>query len=196
MAENQYDRTDSSGSSLWKWLVIGLVTVLVIGIIAVFPRMKPPEPKNRTFSSAEKGLSVSYPNGWTRLSDSKLKQRDGSLVFAVQRTDPYSLLGVNVSNVSTKGLNLRDAVGQIDLLMSRRFKEFKKISAAPTTIKSGQQALRYEYTFRSGTRALHAQALLVPSDKAVYFVSGVARADDYERVKTEIDEFIGSFGLL
>lgn len=185
MAENQY----------WKWLAIGLVTVLVIGVIAVFPRMKPPEPKTRTFSSSEKGFSVSYPNDWTRLSDAKIKKRDSSLVFAVQHADPYSLLGVNVSNVSTRGLNLRDAVGQIDLLMAQRFKEFKKISAGPTTIKSGQEALKYEYTFLSGRRTLHARALLIPSDNAVYFVSGVAGADDYPQVKTEISEFIGSFGL-
>lgn len=199
MSETKERPADGSGTPVWKWLVIGLVTALVVTLVAVYPSLWSPSegPAGvKEFRSLTEDFTVSYPKDWVKLSASELKKFEETFIFAIKSEEPDAILGVRVQQLEAGEAKLSEVSELLEETLAERFEGFEKISASTIRIDSGEEALRYEYKFLAkGKVPVHQQILIVPADKDVYYVTAWAGEEEYGEVRAELERMIDTFRL-
>lgn len=197
------EETGFAGEALktpwWKWVAIGVVTAVVILAVALIPAVQSsPDPLDRTneFRSPTTGFLLDYPDGWHQLTGKEL-DRFAGFTFVARHEKLDAMLSVMVGKHSSgAGAGLEELGSKFETIVAPNFADFSKHSEDTVKIRSGEAALRYDYSAElKGGEAIRGETLIVPEGERIYFVSAWAKEADYRRLKSDIDQALATFRL-
>ncbi len=196
MSDKIEPETIGSSTPGWKWLVIGLATVVIIGFVAAFPTIRSsvdiPAGIN-LFNSPSAGYSLEYPPEWAQLSGSELDRFQG-FDFVARHQELGGVLSVRIERRAVSSAGLAALEAKLDESMASQFEGFVKHKAETTTISSGQPALRYQYTSQQAQEGLVRQeVMIVPVDDRVLYVVSWVPQRAYPELKNDVERALASF---
>ncbi len=181
-----------------RWLAAGLIIVFLAGAFAVnYFLISPNSATNEaTFTSTDEGFSISYPDAWKKLSDSDTAALQGGFSLAVSRDEPFAFLGIRVETMDARDSNFKEISKMLDETMPGQFTDFKKMASMTTKLKSGEEVLRYDFTFLSAEEKLiHQQLTVIPTSENVYYLGAWTEKKNFKKVETDLEEIAGSFSV-
>ena len=198
MIERIRPEADGSRTPLWKWVAIGVVTAVVIALVAAFPAIRSstdPSAGAKEFRSPSAGFLLDYPDGWQQLTGKDLDSFE-DFSFVARHEKMNALLSVRVEKQSLTGIGLKELEAKLDETMARKSGGFTKHSADTVKIESGEPALKYDYSAEvENGKAVRRVMLIVPNEERVYFVAAWVGEADYRRVRGDIDRALATFRL-
>ncbi len=181
-----------------RWLAVGLIALFLVGAYAFNYFLLSPNSlsKEATFTSADEGFSINFPDVWKKLSDSDTAALQGNFSLAVSRDKPFAFLGVRVEPMNAKDSNFKEISRMLDKTMPGQFTDFKKVASKTTKLRSGEEVLEYGFTFLSDEEKLIRQQLtVIPTSENVYYLGAWTEKKNFKKVKTDLEEIAGSFSL-
>jgi len=190
-----------SGSSIYIYLLLAAILALGFYVTVVRPFNRPdintaPQARITKGSSADGEIFLNYPATWSQLTEGELAKYNGAFVLAIERTNPRVFLSVKTQTINAANVKLEELAGSLDRQILKTFTDAKKLSHDVITLSGKRQALRYEYSFQSASKAkVREQLVIMPADSKVYHISASAREEDFESVRGELNSMIQSFEI-
>lgn len=151
----------------------------------------PPTPgAGGTYTSAEHGFSITYPEGWIEAPSSG---RPGEIV-SLASAEGLPGVGVSVSPVG-EGTTLAEFGSQMSEGLGKHWGDYKLVSESEITLDDGTPA--YEIVF-SGTMegySLKSKYVFVIQGTQAFFIMGFTAPARFEQDESILDEVIHSFNL-
>jgi len=155
------------------------------------PVTEAPEPSSGpTYTNAEHGFSISYPEGWAQ---TKTGQTEGEVISFVH---PAQLPVVVVSLGSVaEGTTLTGYGTQKEQDLSQTLVNYELVSQGEVTLDDGTPAyeLVYKYLFKQFNMLLQSKLLYVIRGTEVFTITGVDMLASFTRDEATLDASIYSF---
>ena len=167
----------------------------LIDIIVNSPRLLPtytfvpptPGGPGGTYTSAEHGFSITYPEGWMEVPTS----RPG---YVISLASTEGLVRVSVSPVG-EGTSLAEFGPQLSQDLSQHWGDYELVSKGEITLDDGTPAYEIVFTgIREGYN-LKSKYVIVIQGAQAFFIMGFSEPARFEQDEAALDEVIHSFHL-
>ena len=158
-------------------------------LLATYTFIPPTPSAGGTYTSAEHGFSISYPEGWMETPATRPDE-----IISLVSAEGLPSVSVSVSPVG-EGTTLVDYGPELSQGLSQHWGDYELVSEGEITLGDGTTA--YE-TVCSGTRegyALKAKYVVVIQGTQAFFIMGFSMPANFEQDEAVLDEVIHSFHL-
>jgi len=158
-------------------------------LLATYTFIPPTPSAGGTYTSAEHGFSISYPEGWMETPATRPDE-----IISLASAEGLPSVSVSVSPVG-EGTTLVDYGPELSQGLSQHWGDYELVSEGEITLDDGTPA--YEVVF-SGTMegyALKSKYVMVIRGAQAFFIMGFSTPARFEQDEAAIDEVIHSFHL-
>jgi len=158
-------------------------------LLATYTFVPPTPSAGGTYTSAEHGFSISYPEGWMATPATRPQE-----IISLASPEGFPSVSVSVSPVD-EGTTLVDYGPELSRGMSEHWGDYEFVSEGEITLADGTPA--YEIVF-SGTMegyALKSKYVIVIRGDQAFFIMAFSTPARFEQDEAAIDEVIRSFHL-